>query len=213
MNKLEKKKRLMAKKMLGVKKEIKNQPKKRRLPGFVADSYLATAKILLERLIEYIEKNKPIEEGSSPHHLLYPAIFCFKHGAELWLKNIQLIVNKKPNDKTHDIIELTKFLAGEISIGETKNRLQAVNHLKIIMEIMFPYYTGSYLGADNKKPDINNEAERFPQSKNLEVYCPADYLSFKVEDNNRVKKIAAQTLNDIKSFKEQIMDLFSVIRS
>ncbi|MEI7620621.1 MAG: hypothetical protein WCJ57_03585, partial [Candidatus Falkowbacteria bacterium] len=58
--------------------------KKNKLPGFVADSYFDSSKIILNQLIPYINKNQPLKDVVSPYHLLYPAIFNFKNGIELW---------------------------------------------------------------------------------------------------------------------------------
>jgi hypothetical protein len=183
--------------------------KKNRLAGFVADSYFASAQILLTTLNDYVVDNKSLDGLiNSPHHLLYPAIFNFKNGTELWLKNLQLIIIGESDKNSHDLLRLIRSLNDAILATSHKNKDVILSKLQIIKERVLAYHNGSYLGADGKKPDTKNEAERYPEAKKDNVYCPVDYLSFQAADHEKVKNITIKTIKDVELIKQEIMSVF-----
>jgi hypothetical protein len=182
--------------------------KKHRLPGFVADSYLDSSKIILNQLSQYINENQSLEDVTSPYHLIYPAIFNFKNGIELWLKNLQQNIIGKADTTTHNPVVLIDSLIITIFTGDAKNKELILGYLKSARKLLMPYYDGSYLGISGKTPDRNNEAERFPEAKFPDVYCPVDSLSFQKEDKIKVNSIVTKSLKDINDFKKEVMSIF-----
>ena len=176
--------------------------KKHRLPGFVADSYLSSAYILANQLLLYIDENKPLDYLISPHHLIYPLVFNFKNGIELWLKNLQTIYLGDSTKTSHDLVDLVDSLILEVDKNNGKNKKLALEYLHRIKEIILPYYDGSYLGAGGSMPDRKNESERYPESKSPNVYCPADLLSFRIEDHKKVRGICLGIKENIEHLKK-----------
>jgi hypothetical protein len=98
-------------------------------------------------------------------------IFNLKHGIELFLK--ALIMRTDSNEEysqSHNLIEL---LNTEISIMKRKKvDNNAINILdKNVRFVIEKYYYGLYaFSKNNNNPDINNEAERYPEHRNKNCY-------------------------------------------
>lgn len=130
--------------------------------------------------------------------MLLPVIFNFKHGMELYLK--ALIMYFHINEEyplTHDLFVL---------FGELKKNSKVYSSLldNKFEQIINKYYFGLYYFADDECcPDINNEAERYPEYQNKNCYKVDDLVG--IDDYN---KLLIQIKDDIieaqRIFREEI---------
>lgn len=125
----------------------------------IAQSYfqnaLITARILNEKLSEFFISShisshiKGIygDYMQSPEYLIYPILFNFKHGIEIYLKALIGMQNYK-FPKNHNLISLMK----EAKIKDKKTKI-----------IIKKYAFANLFLPRNKKKDKKNEFERYPQ--------------------------------------------------
>jgi len=103
--------------------------------------------------------------GHSNYELIWPIIFNFKQGIELWLKGLGNINIHSQYGASHDLKVLF-----ELVIIEAKNKHK--NNYNILLDLrnatwstIEKYYYGTYdpERKDKKHPDRLNEKERFPE--------------------------------------------------
>ena len=124
---------------------------------------LISARILKKKLIPFL-----IAEGSPnewclkeiygeypqpPKYLIFPILFNFKHGIEIYLKCIIGIKDSKFS-RDHDLL----FFLEEAKITDEK-----------VKNIIKKYALSKFLLPNNKKNDINNEFERYPQGTPYDI--------------------------------------------
>ncbi len=154
-----------------------------------ADMYLAASVILCDEMLksytspiqglnedQQIDKRCGFTSANPDYEMLMPVIFNLKHGVELYLKAlIMRINNKQEYPPSHDLLDLLNHLIREIkskeNIGKEQNGID-INILdKNLRDIIGKYYFGLYAFAQQKAyPDINNEAERYPEYRNNMCY-------------------------------------------
>jgi hypothetical protein len=149
---------------------------------------LMNARILREQLSNFaITEDSPLDfflkkiYGNYPQsceYLIFPIIFNFKHGIEIYLKSIVGIRNSKFY-KNHDLFNLLK----DADIKDEK------------IKYVIKKYARSHLFLPcNKKNDIQNEFERYPQGSpydDLSLFPPINKFG-KIEDALEIKSIVTQ---------------------
>jgi len=179
--------------------------------GYIAYAYFYSAMLISKQIDSWLS-DEPLDcDDVSPHHLLYPMVFSFKNGMELILKKMQKNLWGCYDNNTHNFLTLINRLTKYNF--DSKNRKSILGALESIKNIFMPYYTGTYLGANGQEPDINNEAERFPEAKHENVYCPNDTLTFQVNDNKKIEEINSKFQEDMKQIKENLMYLLILTQS
>lgn len=115
--------------------------------------------------------------GHSNYELIWPIIFNFKQGIELWLKGLSNINIHSKYGSSHDLKVLFEFIITEAKkqkkkakSKEAKNKhKQNYDTLLDLCSTTWPiierYYYGTYdpKRSDKKHPDKQNERERFPE--------------------------------------------------
>ena len=134
---------------------------------------LMNARILKEKLRNFaITESSPLDfclkkiYGDYPQehaYLIFPIIFNFKHGIEIYLKSIIGIKNSE-FDKNHNLLDLLETA----NIRDEKSKC-----------IIRKYAFGHLLLSRNDKCDIKNEFERYPQGSPYD-----DLWLFPAVDNN-----------------------------
>ncbi|MFA4818251.1 MAG: hypothetical protein WC621_00175 [Patescibacteria group bacterium] len=141
----------------------------------IAQSYLQcaliSARILSKRLNKFaIAEGSPLEYclkeiygnySQEPVYLMFPILFNFKHGIEIYLKAIIGITNSK-FPKNHNLLDLLEKAGVEN---------------KTIKNTIEKYAFGNLFLLDNKKCDIENQFERYPQGSpydKLELFQTID---------------------------------------
>ena len=149
-----------------------------------ADMFLATAVILCKEMLksyvspipglnddQQIDKECGFTSANPDYEMLMPVIFNLKHGTELYLK--ALIMQTDPQleyPASHDLLFLLNTLISNLcSRGVDTAMINALD--KDAKAIIEKYYYGLYAFATDKTmPDINNEAERYPEYRNPQCY-------------------------------------------
>lgn len=143
------------------------------------DAYLATALTLCNLAKKnssyYMSKNG--EEGnvfgalrfasSHPNYeLVYPIIYNFKHGIELYLKGLSNIDFGKYKG-VHDIKIIFEFLKDHAKDKGNPNHSAIRDLYNSCWPVIEKYYYGTYIPGRKSKnsPDKYNEAERYPEKK------------------------------------------------
>ncbi len=116
---------------------------------------------------EYCLKEIYGDYRQEPAFLIFPILFNFKHGIEIYLKSIIGIVNSE-FPKNHDLLNLLD----RASIKDEK-----------IKNVIRKYAFGYLLLPMNKKCDTENQFERYPQGS------PYDSLELFTTINNRGEKM------------------------
>ena len=166
---------------------------------------LVNARILREKLGNFaITENSPLDfclkkmYGDYPQenvYLIFPIIYNFKHGIEIYLKSIIGIKNSE-FDKNHNLLDLLETA----DIRDEKRKF-----------IIKKYALSHLLLPHNKKNDIYNEFERYPQgspyddlwlfpavNNNGQVVSEPDnmgfedYLKWMQKNNLEIKSIISQ---------------------
>ena len=153
-----------------------------------ADMYLASAIILLNELsISYPSPMKCFGNDqrigqlcgftscNPDYEILMPIIFNLKHGVELFLKALKMVLNIEDDYLPgHDSIDLLNDLIRELEFQKKDKAIIEVLN-KDVRKIIEKYYYGIYAFSENKsKSDKNNEAERYPEYKNCNCYEISD---------------------------------------
>ena len=170
-----------------------------------ADMYLATSVILCDEIlksyispknlnclnsIQKIDKRCGFTSANPDYEMLMPVIFNLKHGIELYLKALIMQINlKQEYPISHDLLFLLSNLIIEIKKVKPKEK-DILNILDKKMRLKIEkYYFGLYAFSQYKiNPDINNEAERYPEHKNYNCY----------DVEKLYEKVGNELLNEIK---------------
>ena len=182
-----------------------------------ADMYLAAAVILCDEMLrsykspiealnsdQQIDKRCGFTSANPDYEMLMPVIFNLKHGTELYLKALIMQIHKNLEyPQTHDLYQLLNML-----IAETlNNKIQGIDMQILdqkVRTIINKYYYGLYAFAvSNNQPDINNEAERYPEYRNPNCY-KIDNL-FKIEMNTLLQQVKKDCVTIQKYFREDIL--------
>lgn len=215
--------------------------------------YIATS-LKIHKAIE-IEKNlydSPISynicdevdiSGHADYHFIYPVVYNFKHGIELWLKGIGNI-NHVEYLYSHDLFKLFNFTKNKLEnnynnlidkynaikdadtkvFNECKEQGIKIigkpndfkNHLNEFSTNVWPiikkYYYGTYISSNacQNKPDLQNEAERYPEVSRPKVYkIPFDYswvtydiISNLIRDIEEIYRIFRLVMTNIEPTKK-----------
>lgn len=184
-----------------------------------ADMYLATSVILCNEMLksyvspknlnclnndQQIDKKCGFTSANSDYEMLMPVIFNLKHGVELYLKALIMQVNLKQEYLlSHDLLFLLNNLIIEIKKvkPKEKNVLDILDkRIRIKIE---KYYFGLYAFSQYKvNPDINNEAERYPEYQNYNCY-KIEKL-YKIVGNELLNEIKEDIVTIQKDFRENI---------
>ncbi len=145
-----------------------------------ADMYLASSVLLAKELIKsfpsYNNIFNPIQQigkkcgfsSSNPdYEILLPIVFNLKHGVELYLKALIMNIDKdKEYPHEHNLKKIIDSLNNKL-----KGEIELKNELIKLVGIINKYYYGTYAFTKEKNsPDINNEAERYPELRNKDCY-------------------------------------------
>lgn len=154
-----------------------------------SDMYLAASVILCDEMlksysssigtfnsIQQIDKRCGFTSRNLDYEMLMPAVFNLKHSIELFLKNSIITIN--PNKEylvSHNLINLIDEFKKEL-INDTKRyKIITTDISDLISGELLPivekYYYGLYaFSKDKLHPDVNNEAERYPEQRNGDCY-------------------------------------------
>lgn len=114
----------------------------------------------------------------SCEYLIFPILFNFKHGIEIYLKSIIGISNSK-FPRNHNLIDL-------LNRAEIKNQK---------IEIIIKKYAFCQLFlSGNEECDIKNQFERYPQGS------PYDKVEFSVAKNSDKKEVTIPEKDNLESF-------------
>lgn len=114
---------------------------------------LMNARMLRRELGDFsIDNNSPLKEiygdyPQSPDYLIFPVIFNFKHGIEIYLKSIIGMSNADFN-KEHNLVNLLK--ESTINDKEIKNTVEKYAYSRLLL-------------PSNNKLDKENTFEKYPQ--------------------------------------------------
>lgn len=151
-----------------------------------ADMYLAASVILCDEMLhsyrspipglnhdQQIDKKCGFTSCNPDYEMLLPVIFNLKHGVEIYLKALIMQVHTNQEyPQSHDLLYLLNQLIREINshrTGEFKIDVDALD--KDLRAVIERYYFGLYAFSKQKSyPDINNEAERYPEYQNNSCY-------------------------------------------
>ena len=112
-----------------------------------------------------IFKKLGFRSGHPNYELIWPIIFNFKQGIELWLKGLGNINIHNHYRASHDLKVLFDFIVKEAK-NKNQNNYNILNDLRnTTWPIIERYYYGTYdpKRSDKKHPDKQNEKERFPE--------------------------------------------------
>lgn len=155
---------------------------------------LMNARVLKEKLSEY-GASRYLNQiygnyQQSPEYLIFPILFNFKHGIEIYLKAVIGIKNSKFT-KGHNLIAIL----AEAGITDFK--------IKCIVE---KYAYSRLLLINNEKCDTENQFERYPQGNpydNLELFSIE--MNKKYADNFYAK--INELIDDIEYLYKNIRDI------
>lgn len=152
------------------------------------------------------------ELGFRSHHpdteFIYPIIFNFKQGIELYIKGLGIIDYHEEYEGKHDIkflIEKNIEKAKGTKSEKTWNQLN-----RDIWPVVKKYYFGTYIppNIDENHPDIQNEAERYPEAKNNQCYkIPAAFEWMSQQILKMVKDDILITKKFLEQAKRDIMNI------
>ena len=102
-------------------------------------------------------------------YLIIPIVYNLKHGVELYLKGIGNIWDQDYKH-SHDLIFLLNFLIKKLSQNTKFKDVAGILDLEL-RPLVEKYYFGLYIPINKHKrlPDIQNEAERYPESKSYPI--------------------------------------------
>jgi HEPN domain-containing protein len=149
---------------------------------------------------EHIFEDTGARSKHSSYEFLYPIIFNFKHGLELYIKGLGAVDSHGEYDGNHDLRKLLEENVKK-SIGTPTSQIW--DTLKNnIWDTVSKYYYGTYLDNvdSNAHPDTKNEAERYPEQTNRTCYKIEDIYKF--VDNEFILNVKSD-INTVKSFLEQ----------
>jgi hypothetical protein len=116
------------------------------------------------------------------HELLYPIVFNFKQGLEIYIKGLGAIDAHGEYTFSHDL----KLLIDENVKKVRGTKSESIwNKLKTdIWPTCRKYYYGTYITSnpDENHPDTKNEAERYPEAGNKNCYSTPDVALWGVEN-------------------------------
>lgn len=180
----------------------------------IADMYFAATVILCKELknsyispqntlnnnTQRIGKKCGFTSSNPDYELLMPIVFNMKHAIELYLKSLIMIFEKENKyPQTHNLIELLdKFLSILKEKKLNGNTIKLLNYK--IRKIIERYHFGIYAFTRKKdRPDLYNEAERFPEYKNIKCY-EIKKLYTKVDRNliNKIESDCISLRNDLR---------------
>lgn len=182
------------------------------------DAYLGAAFYLSQRAHSGQDFFKEIEFTSyHPNdHLIWPIIFNFKHGIELYLKCLSGLTSRNflYNHDPQDLFQkLKKNIRG--TKEQKKKKIEVIKRLKNdVWSIVEKYYLGKYI-CNNRtfKFDIKNEAERYPQNdRAYKMPDPYKWLN-KISKNTgltALDQIQADILKIHKVFWKAKMELYKI---
>jgi len=155
------------------------------------DAYLATALILCQKipywgLSENITGGGDVFSGLNfrSHHpnyeFIFPIVFNLKHGVELYLKALGC-VNHGTYLRMHDLKELFDFVIDQAD-SRVKPILQKLKDE--IWDTIKKYYFGTYIPkiTTEDKPDVRNDAERYPEGSAYDIPGPYEWVTGDVID-------------------------------
>lgn len=146
------------------------------------DAYLATALLLCKKIPRSFPGDNIVcgsvicsELGFESHHpdyeFIYPIVYNFKHGVELYLKGLGCCSHEEYSE-IHDLQELFDYIIGSAKTEKNQELFQKLKN--DVWPTIKKYYFGTYIPHINTegKPDKSNEAERYPETKSS--YDPKD---------------------------------------
>jgi hypothetical protein len=187
-----------------------------------SDMYMAASVILCDEMLksytspitslnsdQQIDKRCGFTSSNSDYEMLMPVVFNLKHGIELFLKSLALTANPNEIIITHDLLLLLGSAIGELEKKKNKynvdmGAMQSLldNNVRLIVE---KYYYGLYAFSTYKSnPDINNEAERYPERQNENCYKIELVNVDTGKLNNLIKEIRADCMELQKIFRNEI---------
>lgn len=190
----------------------------RRAQSFFLSSLINCDSLLLEfkrRKFKYSYREK-YDFGFCSGNLIFPIIFNFKHGIELYIKGIGNFWDEG-KEYNHNLEELLRRLKGKILQKGVKRKEKI---LKIIDDEIFPlvskYFYGQYfLGEDSvSNPDLQNEAERYhiPGPRNPNCY-KIPYIVYPEEVNSESPfKYLIIDQESIKNIRKDIKRIFFIFK-
>lgn len=185
-------------------------------------AYFDMALVGCDWLIETIRNEKyGASEKSTIHqsiqplqYFVLPIVYNFKHGIELYLKGLLVDFRGEYDDKSHDLISLLNLLISKI-IENSKSLDEKTKILKTldseVRKIIEKYYLGLYFGENRYKnyPDIQNEAERYPEAKSGHSYIPESFSCWvQISGEQRPSDGV-----DVESIKNEILELKEFLRN
>lgn len=161
------------------------------------------ARILREKLSHFaITEDSPLDfclkkiYGNYPQdcaYLIFPIIFNFKHGIEIYLKSIIGMKNSE-FDRIHDLLNLLKT-------ADIKNEK--------INDIIKKYASSNLFLSGIEKTDANNEFERYPQGSPYDDLWLFPAVNNKGQIVNEPKNIGFEGY--IKWMQENNLEIKSII--
>lgn len=160
-------------------------------------------------------KNSKIHQSIQPsEYLVLPIVYNLKHGIELCLKGLLAVFQGEYDGNNHDLISLLNLLIskimekGKLSAERTKI-LQALD--SDVRGVIEKYYLGCYFGEGRYKnrPDIKNQAERYPETKSDESYDIPESFSCWIQASIGEQKPSDKV--DIESIKNDILRLKEIL--
>lgn len=166
---------------------------------------------LLDELLnkEYArsENSKTYKSIQLADYTILPIVHNFKHGIELYLKALSILMGGEYDGSNHDLIILLNTLI--VRINEKKQNTKRDEVLKILDEdvrlIIERYYFGTYLFNNRYKvmPDVNNQAERYPETNAYQIPEPLlCWRAISLSKNKPTNKI------DVEQIKNDIIKLY-----
>ena len=168
------------------------------------DTYLAMALLGCNNYTGIFKKLR-LRSTHPDYEFIYPIVFNFKQGIELYIKGLGIIDEHGEYDGMHDI----KYLI-DSNITKAKGTGSEIiwNQFKDdIWSIIKRYYYGTYIPSimDENHPDKQNEAERYPETRKENCYkIPEiyDWVTLKVieeikDDIETVRPFLEQAKRDI----------------
>lgn len=165
-------------------------------------SYFVAALLLADTLpkTEYEIENENVFEkfgfksAHSHDHLIWPIIFNFKQGIELWLKALGNIDHGKYL-QGHDLKAIFGFII-ETASPQNKGLIEKLE--RETWPTIDKYYSGQYVPYTKKGgPDTSNEVERFPERlRNKDTYQPPESYEW-------ANKAISGIIKDIKFLEEK----------
>ncbi len=165
-------------------------------------------------LNELLNKEYAHSKGSEAHksiqfadYTILPIVHNFKHGIELYLKALSILVGGEYEGSNHDLITLLNILI--VKINGKKQTTKRDEVLKILDEdlrsIIERYYFGTYLSNNRYKarPDVNNQAERYPETNAYQI--PEPLLCWRAMSLSKEKPT---NKIDVEQIKNDIIKLY-----